>query len=184
MEMFCIFDTETGGLDPKKHALLTVAFVMKPDLDKEYIACKQEFRMNPGEYEVTDGALAVNGYTREEIAGWPDRVKTTESIRRFLEDWGRMGKFEPVGHNLAFDKGFLLQVLPEHFYNTYFNHRFLDSMIVTNFLNLARPGFSEGSSLKHLRAKYGIELAGSHEATKDAVDTAEVMRRLIQEVKV
>lgn len=182
--MYCIFDTETGGLDPEKHALLTVAFVMKPDLDKDYVACVQEFRMNPGEYEVTDGALKVNGYTREEIATWPDREETAESIKRFLEDWGRMGAFIPAGHNLIFDKGFLLQVIPEHFYNTYFNHRFQDSMIVTNFLNLARPGFSSGSSLQALREKFGIEEEGAHEATKDALDTAEVMRRLIQELKV
>lgn len=182
--MYIVIDTETTGLDPVANALIAVGFVLKPDLNKDYVAAKMEFKMNPGTYTVDPSALKANGYTEEEIRSWPDRAKTIETIKTAIEAWGlACDKMMPVGHNYLFDRGFLLQILPGHFYKCYFDYHYHDTMNIANFLNLVRPGFSQGVSLSSLRTKYGISHEGAHTALKDAEDTALVMKELINEVE-
>lgn len=182
--MYVIIDTETTGLDPVKHAMISVGFVFKPDLNKDYIAAQKEFKMNPGTYSIDKRALTVNGYTEEEIKSWPDRAKTIESIKKMIENWGlAYDKMTPVGHNYLFDRGFLLQILPTHFYEVYFSYHYMDTMNVANFFNLVKPGFSKGVSLGALREKYNVPHDGAHSALADALATAEVMKGLINEVE-
>lgn len=181
--MYVSIDTETTGLDPVRHALISVAFVFKPDLRKDYIAAQMEFKMNPGTFEIDPKALAVNGYTEEEIRTWPDRKKTAETIDDMLLEWGKAyGKLKPVGQNYQFDRGFLLQIMPFYRYNSVFDYHYLDTMVVGDFLNLTGMITTAGTSLNSFRDFYGFPREGAHTALKDAFDTIEILGRMLDEI--
>ena len=183
--MFIIIDTETTGFDPFSNALISVGMVLKPDLRDDYIATKMEFKMNAGTYAIEPSALKHNKLTVEEIALWPDRKKTTETMVKAIESWGlACNKMIPVGHNYLFDRQFLLQVFSKDFYEGYFDYHYQDTMNVANFLNLIKPGFSRGVSLQALRDKYKITHEGAHTALADALATAEVMKGLLNDVEI
>ncbi len=50
-------DTETGGLNPNKHSLLSLAMVVWEDME---IIDSQELLINDGKLSVTEEALSIN----------------------------------------------------------------------------------------------------------------------------
>ncbi len=50
-------DTETGGLNPDKHSLLSLAMVVWEDME---IIDSQELLINDGKLSVTEEALSIN----------------------------------------------------------------------------------------------------------------------------
>lgn len=61
-------DVETTGLNPEKNGIVSLACIA--DFDGQEVA-KTSFYMNPVGREIEDGALKVNGFTREQIANYP-----------------------------------------------------------------------------------------------------------------
>ena len=96
-------DTESTGLDPNKTSILSIGAVDTEDPAQQFY---DECRIWEGA-DVSDEALAVNGFTREEIV---DSSKKTESemIRDFMA-WAmaRPGNHTLVAQNVAFDASFI-----------------------------------------------------------------------------
>lgn len=77
-----ILDIETGGLDPHKHALLSIGAVDYETGDEFYIEACTIFA-----HQIDDAALVVNGFTREQVARWDDKVRPIPHVAyvRFLK---------------------------------------------------------------------------------------------------
>jgi DNA polymerase III epsilon subunit-like protein len=96
-------DTESSGLDPNKASILSIGAVDTEDPAQQFY---DECRMWEGA-EVSDEALAVNGFTREEISD-PSKKTEAELITDFMA-WAmdRVGNHTLVAQNVAFDSAFI-----------------------------------------------------------------------------
>ena len=93
------FDTETGGLDPLKDALLTVGLACIDGPIADLVVCHEDYRPD-------EKVLAVNRITSGRAAGGsPWRL-----VEQLLEEQfdGRV----VVGHDVGFDLGFLMANSP------------------------------------------------------------------------
>ena len=102
-----VIDTETGGFDPSRHALLSVAAV--DSMDNE--AFTAIIKPNP-EWICEPEALAKNGFTLDflEKNGRPER-----DVIQDLALWLGTRRFSVLaGCNVAFDLGFLRAAFERH----------------------------------------------------------------------
>lgn len=78
-----ILDIETGGLDPYKNALLSIGAVDYETGDEFYIEASTSTVFA---HSIDDVALAINGFTREQIAQWDDKTRPIVEVAyvRFL----------------------------------------------------------------------------------------------------
>lgn len=102
-----VVDVETTGLDPRKNSIVSIGAIEFENPSNEFY---QECHIWPGS-EISDEALKVNGFTREQVT---DTRKPTliDTIYRFL-DWSETCKeLTLAGHNVGhFDIEFLEQSL-------------------------------------------------------------------------
>ena len=103
---FIAADTETGGLDPLKHSLLTLCFRVLDEnldtIDQLSVAVKHEV------YRVTAGAMRVNKIDlvkHDQIAVPVPAAQ--QMIENFVVAHGSTEKLIWMMHNVPFDKGFL-----------------------------------------------------------------------------
>lgn len=73
-----IIDIETGGLDPLKHALLSIGAVDHTTGETFYIECRAE-----SDAELDDAALAINGFTRAQALD-PAKPSRAAAYLQFL----------------------------------------------------------------------------------------------------
>lgn len=102
-----IIDTETGGFDPDKHSLLSVAAVDSQD-NEAFVGL---IRPNP-EWVCEPEALAKNGFTLEflEKNGRPER-----EVMQDLALWLHARRFAVLaGCNVTFDRDFLRAAFKRH----------------------------------------------------------------------
>lgn len=181
-----VVDTETGGIDPTKHSILTLGVVLWED---GVIGESTEVAVWEAPYpSVDEEAMRINGIDLEELRG--RAVPPTDAVvalNRFLETHfgptrGRE-KIGLVGHNLGFDILFLkrLYALAGVVYDDVFSHRGLDTASVIRFLHLAGRLPLASASLDSTIEYFEIEVVRGtrHTATADALITAEVLNRLL-----
>jgi DNA polymerase III epsilon subunit-like protein len=93
-------DTETGGLDPLRHALLQIG-AFDPTTGSRFNVHIRK----PGALEVTMGAAKVNGWPHSHEE--KDLKEESTAIKMFM-DWVDLVKPERIWyHNAPFDVGFL-----------------------------------------------------------------------------
>jgi DNA polymerase III alpha subunit (gram-positive type) len=59
----------------------------------------------------------------------------------------------------------------------------IDTASLALALNIARPGFSAGTSLNALREKFKVSNVGAHTALVDAESTAVIIKELLYEIR-
>ena len=105
-----IIDTETGGLDPTKNALLSSAWIaVDTDLnvmDARYEVCRPEGETN--DTNCTAQALNVNGFKQEDIAkrAFTD-TKVANRLCKYFRQLSSHFEIVWVGQNASFDIGFI-----------------------------------------------------------------------------
>jgi len=108
VETFVAIDTETGGLDPQVHPLLTLGIVVSIRRGggawEEVYA--REFKFPYHGEEVDDKAMAVTGIYLEDHVGDEKGLIFPADIEEVLLDVIPEGA-TLVGHNVGFDIGFL-----------------------------------------------------------------------------
>ena len=175
-------DTETGGLDPLKHSLLSVAFAI---WDKGKIIDAKEFLINDGILNVTPKALEINGIDIIEHSRVALKSKIAISeIKYFLNQ-----NFEPnekiilCGHNILFDINFFKNFWnknEEGDYNTRFSHRYVDTASILFFLSIVNKLPENSNSSQNAFDLFGISIDKRHSALGDVLGTAELFNRLIE----
>jgi DNA polymerase III epsilon subunit-like protein len=139
------FDTETGGLDPRKDPLLTVGLAC-PD-GPVLVATVHHER-----YQPKAAVLDINRITTR----WAEHGSPWPLIEGLVRDQldGRV----VLGHNVGFDLRFLITNAPDLSLPAA-----IDTAAVARFL---WPG--EKATLRDVCGRYGIEVEGAHGAGADA----------------
>lgn len=211
MKLF-VFDTETGGLDPAQHSLLTLAGVVWEDgeiVDQiDLMICEPIISTTPEAMQVNKLDLAT---VRRDGLKLVDAVGKLEAFLK--KHWGH----DPVplaGHNVAFDVGFLRRLYrengrnnlagqtfsEEHTYeaarsradlimekafNRRFSYRLTDTQGIAMFLNLAGITPTTNQKLGTLIDAFKVDRTHGeqHNALADATYTAKVLTRMIEAVQ-
>lgn len=116
---------------------------------------------------VPEAAVAVHGITDEMVRGQPPMEQVLPELARFADD--RV----VVGHNVAFDLGFLR--LHEERAGVRLDQPVLDTLLLDAALH---PDHAD-HSLDAVAARLGVDVTGRHTALGDALVTAEVLARLL-----
>ena len=180
LKILTAFDLETTGLDPAVHDIIEIAIVpLNPDFKRSELP---EFtaRIKAVHPENADPeSLKISGLNPLE---GEDIQKVATDIIMWMADnhIERIG-IEAVGHNLRFDLDFFQIKFPS--LSRIFSRYCHDSMqlaIVINDISLLQTGkkLFPSVSLRNLKLQLGLEEPVQHRAMDDALDAAELYRRL------
>ena len=116
-EKILLFDVETTGLNPEKHAVITISgAIIINGVIKNWF----DFKCRPLDTdEIDDYALEVNGYTKEEIMTWEHPKETLGKLFEMLEGYVKprenknniRNRFNPMGYNVPFDINMLSEMV-------------------------------------------------------------------------
>ena len=180
-----VVDTETGGLDPARHSLLSVGVVL---LEDGGIADSREWLVRePDEHLCVQAeALAVN---RIDLVQHLEQAQPPAAIAAELAAFiprayrSRKGRALLAGHNVGFDYGFLTRLArlagDPGLLDRTFHHRTLDTASIMHFLELRGELPVNPGSLSRACRYFGIEHNGAHTALGDATATALLLERLL-----
>lgn len=177
-----VVDTETSGLDPAKHSILSIGAV---DFDNPENCFYGECRLREGTL-VEENALRINGFNLEQIE---NSTKSCEELLKEFLEWSRKINDRTIaGHNVQFDISFLSESF--RFYNLdwIFGHRHVDLHSVFYFYMLKNklniPFRSNRSNIDldfiidYLKLKKGDSF---HNALEDARLTCQAFSILLKE---
>lgn len=175
--MYLFLDTETGGLDPAEHSLLTAHFAL---VDSESLETLKELSLaiRPSEvYKVTAGALMVNkinlaDHWQAAQPAW----EAADQLRAFLGEPHERPPLVPVGWNVGFDINFVRQqLLPE--WGELVSYRTIDLQSVVRFLADAGV-MPKVNGLAGAAEFFGLNISGHHDAAFDTRLTMKVFRKV------
>lgn len=177
-------DTETGGLDPQNHSLLSVAFVVT-DENME-VTDSYEWFIKHKTYSVTAGALAINGISiLEHDRNAQEQKEVISEMKEFLKKHFNDDKPHIGGHNVKFDLDFMNTFLyknKEYMYK-WFSHRTVDTCVLLRSIYelgaLDKEVFSLQDAIKH----FGIDTADgeAHVALYDTLATVKLFKKIGEE---
>lgn len=181
--IMCV-DTETGGLDPARHALLSFSAV--DSLDGEAFTAL----ISPSsEWLVEKEALDVNGFTLEHLEknGRPER----EVMEDFVLWLGQRRYAVLAGCNTAFDRAFLLAAAERAGVSLPLGHRMIclqsAAWLAYEAGGLDLPLGKDGNpklNLNTIAGALGMSRAGKiHNCLEDALLTLACLRRVPQTVE-
>jgi DNA polymerase III epsilon subunit-like protein len=173
-------DTETGGLDPGYHSLLSIGLA---EWEDAVIKKTKEILINDGELKVTDAALAINKIDLDSHkVNAISPAKAIEEILAFIEWTGnQQDKTTLAGHNVGFDIKFTRRLFESQHYNfdDYFSHRSIDTSSILHYLYFAGKLDTKIVGSSEAFDHFEIEVRGRHTALGDAIATAELFTRMI-----
>ena len=184
----CIIDTETGGLDPLKHSILSLGAVV---LEDRRIVDEFEILIKESIIIVTPEAINVNKINITTLCyeGNPPFL-AIDYFYDFVKKYFPKDKVILGGHNVNFDVGFLkrlwsLGVISEPFYDEIFSHRIIDTCSILRFLILSGRISLENASLTDACKYFGIAVYEEerHTAIGDARLTAQLLIKMMELLK-
>jgi len=173
-------DTETGGLDPDKHSLLTLALVVWEDRN---IIDSLEIAVNDGINCVTQEALSINkidiGKHLQTALSLPEAMDQVMSFTG--KHFPGKEKITLAGHNVHFDAGFLKKFFSANHidFSEIFSHRLIDTSSILHYLYLAGRIEKKAISSDDAFALFDIEVEGRHTALGDATATVKLFSKLL-----
>jgi len=185
MKDILIIDTETGGLNPDKHTLLTVS--VKP-LYLDISPMKFKLRPQAGK-TCEDEALRINGLDLNElIFEGLDLEKFNLFFFALLEKWAKelkIKRFRLLGHNVKFDIGFLEKVLDFNLSSENINYHYLDTCVIAGFLRDAKKIKVSSLRLATLHKELiGGDLSKSaHDSDVDVLMTELIFKYFLRLIK-
>jgi DNA polymerase III epsilon subunit-like protein len=184
LERLLFIDTETGGMNPDKHSLLSLAMVIWEDME---ILDSQELLINDGILAVTREALSVNKIDMEkhkQLAVTPSQAigKILIFIRKY---YPQQVKITLAGHNVHFDANFLRSFFSRNNmdFSKYFSHRIIDTSTIMHYLYLAGHIKHKAISSDAAFDLFDIKVEGRHTAIGDAIATAKLFTKLLYLIK-
>lgn len=177
-----VVDTETTGVDPNKHSIVSIGAV---ELENPNNTFYGECQIWEGA-EITKEALEVNGFSKEDITD-PSK-QTLEILMRGFLNWSQsVGNRMLAGRNVAeFDLQFLRTSAYRYSLNWDIARRTIDDHTLT-YMHMIKRGETPPTANKrsdidsNFTQKYvGIpEVPQPHNALTDAKWTAEAISRLL-----
>lgn len=174
-----VIDVETGGLDPQRDALLSVAAVDSRDGARFHTLV----RAAPGA-RISDEALAVNGFCREDCLSLA-RPAEADALRRLAAWLDARRPFIAAGCNVAFDAAFLRAAAARAGLALEIGHRLFDIQTLAlaahalGAVTLPERDGRPSASLDAILKAVGLARpAGAHRADEDAALTARAIEQL------
>lgn len=190
MNKIIFIDTETGGVNPEKAALIQLSGIIR--IDKKDVE-KFNFYIKPFENsEVTEKALEVQGRTLEELK--TDKyVEEKEVYKQFvnlldkyIDKYDRTDKFVVAGYNVRFDVDILKAFFQRHgnnFLFSYLDSSMLDPLYSIRLLQIAEVlPVLENNKLETWCKHFGIELK-AHDSLEDVEATKKLIGKLISLIR-
>ena len=186
MTKLLVIDTETGGIDPDRHSLLSLAAVVWAD---GRIEGEIEIFVAEPDITVTARAMEINRIDLIEHAH--KAMAPAEALARLLSfvadhfrsDLAAGEQLVLAGHNVGFDIGFLRRLcrLAGVPFPAIISHRSLDTASVLRFLSLAGIVPPSAVASTEAFAYLGVRVPEKlrHTALGDARATAELLTRLV-----
>lgn len=181
---FLAFDTETGGVDPKKNPILTAYFAIVGEdygiLDELYLFIKPEFPY----LDIEAGALSTNKIQMSEHLNRPDlvtRLEAKEKLIVFLKkNKPKSNKVRPLGHNVDFDIGMLkTQIFSPEEWEDLVHYAKMDTKMSADLLKEAGWLPPEIGTLESLVRHFNLTQLAAHDAKNDTLMMIEVHKKLI-----
>lgn len=186
MRPYLFLDTETGGLDPGQHSLLSLGLVVG---DGGVARDTLEILVKHEPYVVSAGGMAVNRidlvqHDRQAL----DAARALEAFEHFLDRHFPAGDpITLVGHNVAFDRQFLGAFLARNgrALEPRISHRSVDTHSIAAALRDAGRLPLESLGLTSLLAHFGIAVPEEqrHTALGDALGTFAVYWKLVEALR-
>lgn len=185
---YIALDCETGGLDPSKHAMLTLymAAVTKDLIvaDEIYLKIRPESPSDMVEAE----ALKVNGLDMRSHLEDPEtlsRLDAAKVVYRFLSTHSSpKNKPLPLGHNVDFDLNFIYaQIMPRQSLEKLLHYHKMDTMAAVNLLKEVGMLPPELGRLTSLVKHFGIKERTAHNAKEDTLATIDVFAKMTDMLK-
>ena len=182
-----IVDIEASGTNYQKHSLVSVGAI---DFDNPENRFYEECKVWDGAH-VMDGALEVNGFTKEEIT---DSSKQTEAqlVEKFLQWSENIADRTLTGQNISFDRDFLRAGAQRAGLNWDFAYRTVDTHSLCWMHIIKRGGIPPVDTVrKHSNLNLNAVLnycgipdePNPHNALTGALSHAEVASRLLYDKK-
>lgn len=177
-------DTETGGLDPRKHSLLSVGLVVG---DAQGVANSLEILIRHEPYVVSAGGMKVNRIDLVAHAAAALEPDMALGVMNVFLDQHFPHLCKPIilaGHNVGFDQAFLGAFLDGmgHHLEPRFSHRVVDTHSLAAALRDAGKLPIENLSSTALFDHFGILVPEDkrHTALGDALGTFELYWKLVE----
>ena len=175
-------DTETTGLSPYKHEIISVG-VVDVDRDTLEIIAESEYKLHPEHLELADPvALRVNKYNSDD---WQDAMSQIEGLRAVREHLVNIFDGEQQadrsvigGHNVFFDVAFINQSSLRHKLGEYLPHSLVDTQNLAKVL--LRSSALKSVALPVLCEYFNIDNERPHTALCDARASFEVYKKLLE----
>ena len=190
MNKIIFIDTETGGVNAEKSALIQLSGIIEVDgTEKE----KFNFYIKPFENsEVNEKALEVQGRTLEELKT-EKYIEEKEVYKQFVnlldkyvDKYDRTDKFIVAGYNVRFDVDMLKAFFQRHgnnFLFSYLDSSMLDPLYSIRLLQVAGIlPVLENNKLETWCKHFGIELK-AHDSLEDIEATKKLIGKLIELIK-
>jgi DNA polymerase-3 subunit epsilon len=185
-------DTETGGLDKDKCAILSLAIIITNNMKE---VARKEFRFRPSNYDIVeDGALKVNGFTRQQINTFPTFEAEIKKMQLFLDKYinlciNQENKFYIGGqNNIDFDTPFIMKWLKRKASVLSFTDYFhLNGQIDTKVISKAYGGAiwpkerPYNNKLTTMSEFYGLDTDLAHTAIDDTARTIQIYCLMAQD---
>ncbi len=183
-----VVDCEMTGLEPTQHSIVSVGAV---DLDNPSRQLYEECRMWDGA-KVEDEALAVNGFTHEQIVD-PAKQSEGELVKKFIAFADSMADTTIAGQNVFTDLYFLQNAAKRAGHTAWpFAHRIIDIHSLTWEHMIKRgvtPPLNPEKRHSALNLDAALQYCGipeepkPHNALTGAKCNAEVISRLLYDKK-
>lgn len=190
MNKIIFIDTETGGVNPEKSALIQLSGIIR--IDKKDVE-KFNFYIKPFENsEVNEKALEVQGRTLDELKT-EKYIEEKEVYKQFInlldkyiDKYDKTDKFIVAGYNVRFDVDILKALFQRHgnnFLFSYLDSSMLDPLYSIRLLQIAEVlPVLENNKLETWCKYFGIELK-AHDSLEDIVATKKLIGKLISLIR-
>lgn len=181
-----IIDVEASGTEPIKHSIVSVGAL---DLSKPSNRFYEECRVWDGAH-IMDEALAVNGFTREQVTD-PKKQSEADCVRAFLHWSESLAERTLAGQNVSFDRDFLKQAAERAGHTDWpFAYRTIDTHTLC-YMHMIQRGLQP--PVRHRRSALDLDAVLNycgiprepepHNALTGALSHAEVISRLLYDRK-
>lgn len=178
-----VVDIEASGLSAHKCSILSIGAL---DIDYPENRFYGECRVWDGAH-VSDEALEVNGFTKEEIVD-PSKKSEAELITEFLEWSQHLGDRTITGQNPSFDRDFLREAAERAGLSWDLAHRTIDTHSLA-YMHIIKRGLPAPLDPQHRRSTLDLDAILNycgipeepmpHNALTGALSHAEVASRLL-----
>ncbi len=181
MSRLLFIDTETGGLDPNKHSLLSIGLVIWDSDDG--LIYEKEYYVKNNEYVITKTAHQINKISLEDLKYSVEKEKIIDEFQKIKMQYFYEYQGIPLaGHNTQFDVQFIKKMFLDsnRSFEKVFSHRILDTYSILKYLyDSGKIKYKIESSAKAF-SFFGINVDGRHTALGDAKATMQLYEKMLQ----